>query len=132
MSAFRFSSRLATTASRMGSRNLHASARAMKIYSGVDAPTFAKQVENGSGVVLVDFYATWCGPCKMLTPTLEKISKEKDVDLVTIDVDECGEIAAKYKIRAMPTVIAFRDGKPVDQFMGALPEVSVRKFVDAL
>ncbi|KAJ9110210.1 hypothetical protein QFC20_003062 [Naganishia adeliensis] len=132
MSAFRFSSRLATTASRMGSRNLHASARALEYYPGVDAKTFAKQVENGSGIVLVDFYATWCNPCRMLTPVLKKVAQQKNIDLVTVDVDECGEIAAKYQIRAMPTVIAFKDGKVVNQFMGALPEPHVKKFVDAL
>ncbi|KAJ9109081.1 hypothetical protein QFC21_000409 [Naganishia friedmannii] len=100
----------------MASRNFHASVRSLEYYPAVDAKTFAQQVENGSGIVLVDFYATWCNPCKMLTPVLKKVAEQKNIDLVTIDVDENNEIAAKYQIRAMPTVIAFKDGKVVNQF----------------
>ncbi|GHJ85508.1 hypothetical protein NliqN6_1910 [Naganishia liquefaciens] len=132
MSPFRHAFQTATNASKIGARRLHASARTLEYYPAVDAKTFTKQVENGSGIVLVDFYATWCNPCKMLTPILKKVAEQKNVDLVTVDVDENSEIAAKYQIRAMPTVIAFKDGKQVNQFMGALPEPHVKKFVEGL
>ncbi|KAI0253549.1 thioredoxin-like protein [Lactifluus subvellereus] len=81
-------------------------------------------------VVLVDFYADWCGPCKVLSPILEKLAEDADVktgsgrpiDLVTVDTDEHSALAQKYQVRALPTVVAFRDGQPINQFVGALPE----------
>ncbi|CCU97737.1 unnamed protein product [Malassezia sympodialis ATCC 42132] len=88
--------------------------------------------------LLVDFYAEWCGPCKMLSPILHKLATTpdlvggKEVDLVTVDVDSHMETAQKYGIRAMPTVIAFKDGKQVTSFVGVLPEAQLRQFIEAL
>ncbi|KAH8998301.1 thioredoxin-like protein, partial [Lactarius hatsudake] len=89
-------------------------------------------------VVLVDFYADWCGPCKALSPVLEKLAGDvetktgsgRPIDLVTVDTDVHGSLAQKYQVRALPTVVAFRDGEPVKQFVGALPEGGVRKFLE--
>ena len=84
--------------------------------------------------VVVDFWAPWCGPCKQLTPTIEKVIKgtRGAVKLVKINVDENQELAAQLRIQSIPTVFAFAAGRPVDGFAGALPESQVKAFVDRL
>jgi len=85
-------------------------------------------------LVLVDFWAPWCGPCRTLTPILEKVVAEYGgrVKLAKINSDENPELSTAFSIRSIPNVIAFRDGKAVSQFMGALPEGQVRAFIDKL
>ena len=70
------------------------------------------------GTVLVDFFATWCGPCKMLSPVLEEVSKETDVLIIKVDVDEAGPLSAQYGIQAVPTLMLFKNGQQVDVRMG--------------
>ena len=70
------------------------------------------------GTVLVDFFATWCGPCKMLSPVLEELSEENNVLIVKVDVDEAGPLAAQYGIQAVPTLMLFKNGQRVDVRMG--------------
>ena len=71
------------------------------------------------GLVLVDFFATWCGPCKMLSPVLEEVSEEsKDLLVLKIDVDEVGELAARYGIQAIPTLMLFKNGQLISTRMG--------------
>jgi putative thioredoxin len=84
--------------------------------------------------VLVDFWAPWCGPCKQLTPLLEKIVKQANgkVRLVKINVDENQQIAAQMHVQSIPAVFAFVNGQPIDGFMGALPEGQIRQFIDKL
>jgi thioredoxin 1 len=85
--------------------------------------------ETASGKVLVDFFATWCGPCKMLAPIVEKVASEhEDINVLKIDVDEVPDVAAKYGIRSIPTLILFEDGKAVDMKLGFMPEESVLRF----
>ena len=75
--------------------------------------------EIKSGTVLVDFFATWCGPCKMLSPVLEEVAKEnEELKVLKIDVDEVGPLAARFGIQAIPTLILFRDGERVAVKMG--------------
>jgi putative thioredoxin len=98
--------------------------------------TFAADVLDASREVpvIVDFWAPWCGPCKQLTPALEKAVTAANgaVRLVKINVDENQEIARQLRIQSIPTVYAFRDGQPVDGFMGAIPESQIKQFVQNL
>lgn len=98
--------------------------------------SFSKDVLDASreALVLVDFWAAWCGPCKQLTPILEKVvaSYRGKVRLVKIDTDAHPAIAGQLRIQSLPTVYAFRDGRPLDGFMGAQPESQVRAFIDRL
>lgn len=100
------------------------------------AAGFAKDVldESRSVPVLVDFWAAWCGPCKQLTPMLEKVVRSYGgkVRLVKINVDEHPSIAQQLRIQSLPTVYAFRDGRPLDGFMGAQPESAVKAFIDRI
>ena len=98
--------------------------------------TFAADVLEASREVpvIVDFWAPWCGPCKQLGPVLERIVAAANgaVKLVKVNIDENQEIARQLRIQSIPAVIAFKNGQPVDGFMGAIPESQVRDFVTAL
>ena len=97
---------------------------------------FGKDVIEASKAVpvLVDFWAPWCGPCKQLTPIIEKVvgSYGGKVRMVKINIDEHPAIAGQLRVQSIPTVYAFKDGRPVDGFTGALPESQVREFIDRL
>ncbi|KAF8831088.1 hypothetical protein HHX47_DHR1000362 [Lentinula edodes] len=123
-------------------RTFSRSAPRLEHYADADFGTF-KKVTSGpqseGRLVLVDFYADWCQPCHMLSPILKSISSNPDarsgtglpVDVMTIDTEsEDGqELGRKFKITALPTVIAFREGQNVLQFVGALPESHVYEFL---
>ena len=101
-----------------------------------DQTKFAKDVLEASRTVpvIVDFWAPWCGPCKTLQPTIEKVVKEAKgaVKLVKINIDQNQMLAQQLRIQSIPAVYAFFGGRPVDGFMGAVPESQVKQFVDRL
>jgi len=102
----------------------------------VTTATFELEVIEASKTlpVVVDFWAPWCGPCRALTPVLEKVAADYAgrVKLVKINSDENQELSAAFNIRSIPNVIAFKDGRAAAQFMGAVPEGEVRAFFDGL
>ncbi len=102
----------------------------------VDSAGFgAEVVERSYRVpVLVDFWAAWCGPCKVLGPTLEKLAEEGGGawELVKVDVDQNQQLAAEFGVQGIPTVVAFKDGQAVNRFTGALGEAQVRAFIESI
>ncbi len=101
-----------------------------------DAATFVNDVIDPSAdvPVIVDFWATWCGPCKQLTPALEAAVAQANgaVRMVKIDIDKNPELAQQLRIQSVPTVFAFRNGQPVDAFQGALPPSQLTAWIDKL
>lgn len=88
--------------------------------------------EIKSGKVLLDFYADWCGPCQQLSPTLESISKKRnDFKIIKIDVDKFQDIAGKYGVMSMPTLILLQDGTNIDQKIGLLNEEALLTWIDS-
>ncbi len=102
----------------------------------VNEKTFASDVIERSKekIVIVDFWAPWCGPCKALTPILESQASKKieHIEVVKVNIDENQTIASQLRIQSIPAVFAFSDGQPVDGFMGAKTEPEVEKFFEAL
>lgn len=83
--------------------------------------------------VLVDCYATWCGPCKRLTPVLEEVNDEREnVEIVKVDIDEADEFCDMYDIESIPTLVIYKDGKVVEKVLGALTKEEVNAKLDSL
>lgn len=92
----------------------------------IDENNFKNEVLEGKGVVLVDFFATWCGPCQMLTPVLEKIAKSRtEIDIAKIDVDQMPELAVEYGVEVVPTMVIFKNGKAMKIMEGFRSEEEI-------
>jgi thioredoxin 1 len=97
----------------------------------VDTANFQSEVLNASETVLVDFWAEWCGPCKMIGPSLEELSDEfaGKVKIVKVDIDENPQIAAQYGVRSIPTLAIFKGGEVVDIKAGAAPKSTLSSWI---
>ncbi|MBQ2287196.1 MAG: thioredoxin [Lachnospiraceae bacterium] len=95
----------------------------------VSKNNFENEVLNEKGIVLVDFFANWCGPCKMLSPVLSQVAEEykDEVKVCKINIDEEIELAQQYQIASIPALLVFKDGKVVNQSVGFVPKKAIEK-----
>jgi thioredoxin 1 len=97
--------------------------------------TFASVIEGSKGVAIVDFWAVWCGPCRMIAPIMEQLADEyaeKGVTVAKLDVDNNPGVSARFGIRSIPSILFFQDGKLVDTVVGAVPKPVFAQRIDAL
>ena len=96
--------------------------------------TFDEEILKSDTLAIVDFWAVWCGPCKMIAPIMEEFASEYEgkIKIAKVDVDHNPNIAVKYGIRSIPTVMFFKDGKVVDQVIGAIPKSHFQEKIDDL
>jgi thioredoxin 1 len=97
----------------------------------VDSNEFKNEIE--SGVTVVDFFATWCGPCKMLAPVLEGLSSEMEgkAKFIKVDIDQSLDLANEFQISSVPTMIIFKDGQKAEQLIGFLPKEKIQQVIEA-
>lgn len=92
---------------------------------------FKESVLDKKGLVMVDMYATWCGPCKMLAPIVDMVSEgEEDVDFYKVDVDENSDLAEEYKVMTIPTLLLFKDGELMDKSIGFITKEQVLEMIE--
>ncbi|KAI3644417.1 hypothetical protein MP228_010581 [Amoeboaphelidium protococcarum] len=106
------------------------SSPAAKVIEVSDSAAFQKVLKSDN-LVLVDFYANWCGPCKMLTPVLTKVvNNQSGVTMIKVDVDAVSDVAQEYRISSIPTVVAMKNGSEVGRFIGLKDEQKVKQFIN--
>ena len=100
----------------------------------VSNDTFDELVLQSQNLVMVDFWATWCGPCKIVAPVVEELAKEYEGKAVfaKVNTDENPDLASRYNIRGIPTLMFFKEGKVMDQIVGAVPKVQLKSKIDSL
>jgi thioredoxin 1 len=102
--------------------------------TSITGQNFDQEVLQSQGLVMVDFWATWCGPCKIIAPVVEELAKEYagKVKFVKVNTDENQDLAGRYNIRGIPTLMFFKDGNMVDQVVGAVPKAQLKTKIDSL
>jgi len=100
----------------------------------VTTAAWESEVLNSSGLVMIDFWAVWCGPCRIIAPTVEELSKEYSgkIKVMKLNTDENPEIASRYKIMGIPTLMFFKAGQKIDQIVGAVPKPQLKAKIDSL
>lgn len=98
----------------------------------IDSNNFKTEIENG--IVVVDFFATWCGPCKMLAPVFDELNTELDGDakFLKVDIDKSPELAQQFNVSSVPTILIFKNGEPVESSIGFVPKDSLKAKIDKL
>lgn len=92
--------------------------------------TFDEAIAASDGLVMVDFWAAWCGPCRIVAPILEEIADSTGVPLMKVNIDENSALAARYGIRSIPTILFVKAGEVVDRVIGAMPKAAFQKVID--
>ncbi len=97
----------------------------------ITAENFAQEVLNSDKPVLIDFWAAWCGPCRMLSPVVDEVADENPgIKVGKVNVDEQGELAMKFGISSIPTLMLFKDGKNVDSSIGVVQKSAIEKMIN--
>ncbi|SHH99463.1 thioredoxin [Clostridium collagenovorans DSM 3089] len=98
----------------------------------IDSSNFKTEIENG--IVVVDFFATWCGPCKMLAPVFDELNTELDgnAKFVKVDIDKSPELAQQFNVSSVPTILIFKNGERVESSIGFVPKDSLKSKIDKL
>ena len=97
----------------------------------VDSNEFKSEIE--SGITVVDFFATWCGPCKMLAPVLEGLSSDMEgkAKFIKVDIDQSLDLANEFQVASVPTMVIFKDGQKIEQLVGFLPKEKIQQTIEA-
>ncbi len=99
----------------------------------INVNEFKNKVDNKDGLVVVDFFATWCGPCKMLSPVYDSVETEmgNKAEFYKVDIDQSMELAERFVVTTVPTVIVFKDGKEMDRLVGFIPKESLKSKIES-
>lgn len=99
----------------------------------VTTTNWDNEVIKAQGLVMIDFWAAWCGPCRMISPTVEELAKEYSgkIKVLKLNTDENSEIASRYKIMGIPTIMFFKDGNKLDQIVGVVPKQHLKAKIDS-